>query len=135
MVLYGFGRDLELAKEMYILAYEVILFHSKKFIDNYYLENPEISRSRYMTNSLKVSYINGFFEGLEQRFNEQVSALREVYEVLVLVPEEVESFCKDYSENFGKSTFSKPNSNIHEAYWDGYVTGKEIDFTKSTIDG
>lgn len=135
IVFYGFGRDLELAKEMYILAYEVILFHSKKFIDNYYLENPEISRSRYMTNSLKVSYINGFLEGLEQRFNEQVSALREVYEVLVLVPEEVESSYKDYSENFGKSIFSKPNSNIHEAYWDGYVTGKEIDFTKSTIDG
>ncbi|MGH2233514.1 DUF2786 domain-containing protein, partial [Enterococcus faecalis] len=79
-----------------------------------------------MTNSLKVSYINGFLEGLEQRFNEQVSALREVYEVLVLVPEEVESSYKDYSENFGKSIFSKPNSNIHEAYWDGYVTGKEI---------
>ncbi len=135
IVFYGFGRDLELAKEMYILAYEVILFHSKNFIDNYYLENPEISRSRYMTNSLKASYINGFLEGLEQRFNEQVSALREVYEVLVLVPEEVESSYKDYSENFGKSTFSKPNSNIHEAYWDGYVTGKEIDFTKSTIDG
>ncbi|EJB2775988.1 hypothetical protein MT885_002884, partial [Enterococcus faecalis] len=135
IVFYGFGRDLELAKEMYILAYEVILFHSKKFIDNYYLENPKISRSRYMTNSLKASYINGFLEGLEQRFNEQVSALREVYEVLVLVPEEVESSYKDYSENFGKSTFSKPNSNIHEAYWNGYVTGKEIDFTKSTIDG
>lgn len=135
IVFYGFGRDLELAKEMYILAYEVILFHSKNFIDNYYLENPEISRSRYMTNSLKASYINGFLEGLEQRFNEQVSALREVYEVLVLVPEEVESSYKDYSENFGKSIFSKPNSNIHEAYWDGYVTGKEIDFTKSTIDG
>ena len=44
-------------------------------------------------------------EGLEQRFNEQVSALREVYEVLVLVPEEVESSYKDYSENFGKSIF------------------------------
>ncbi len=135
IVFYGFGRDLELAKEMYILAYEVILFHSKKFIDNYYLENAKVSRSRYMTNSLKASYINGFLEGLEQRFDEQVSALREVYEVLVLVPEEVESSYKDYSENFGKSTLSKPNSNIHEAYWDGYVTGKEIDFTKSTIDG
>lgn len=57
---------------MYILAYEVILFHSKKFIDNYYLENPEISRSRYMTNSLKVSYINGFLKdwnkGLMNKF-------------------------------------------------------------------
>ncbi|EPI07501.1 hypothetical protein [Enterococcus faecalis] len=88
-----------------------------------------------MTNSLKASYINGFLEGLDQRFKEQVSTLREVYEVLVLVPEEVESSYKKYSESFGKSTFSKPNSNIHEAYWDGYVTGKKIDFTKSTIDG
>ena len=123
IVFYGFGRDLELAKEMYILAYEVILFHSKQFIDNYYLENPKINRSRYMTNSLKASYINGFLEGLEQRF-----------EVLVLVPEEVEKSYKNYSESFGKSTFSIPNSNIHEAYWDGYVTGKDIDFTKRTID-
>lgn len=133
IVFYGFGRDLELAKEMYILAYDVILYHSKQFIETYYDTNFEI-RNRYMTESIKTSYIRGFLNGLSARFDEQIAVLRESYEVLVLIPEEVEKSYAEMSSDWGKPlTFEAPQVEITEAYLQGLTDGKEIDFTKSTI--
>jgi len=133
IVFYGFGRDLELAKEMYILAYDVILFHSKRFVDEYYKKHWE-TRSRYMTESIKSSYIQGFLSGLSERFNEQISVLRESYEVMVLIPEEVEEAYKEKSRSFGKPLdFDMPRVEVFRAYQKGFDDGKEIDFTKSTI--
>lgn len=133
IVFYGFGRDLELAKEMYILAYDVILYHSKRFIDDYYNSHWE-SRSRYMTESIKSSYIRGFLSGLSVRFEEQISVSRKSFEVLVLIPEEVEKSYKKMSSDWGKPiNFNPPPVEVFEAYQKGLSDGKEIDFTKSTI--
>lgn len=131
---YGFGKDLELGKEMFILAYEVLLFHSKEFINNYY-ESSSQNRTRYFTESLKSSYISGFLLGLEKRFSEQIAELREQYEVLVLIPKEVEKSFKEYSADFKPYSIEEPAVEVGEAYRRGYETGSEIDFTRSTIDG
>lgn len=133
IVFYGFGGDLELAKEMYFLAYEVLLFHTKEYIENYYLENLEIERTRYMTESLKASYIRGFLGGLEVRFKEQVSALTESYEVMVLVPKEVEDSYEEYSKNFGTYSTVLPEPKSADAYSKGFKKAKIIDFTRSTV--
>lgn len=134
VVFYGFGRDLELSKEMYLLAYEVIVFHSKAFIHNYYQKNPSLKRDRYVTESLKSSYINGFLIGLEERFAEQVAELRQVYEVLVLIPEAVEVAYEAYSSSWGKSlSLRRPAVEVSDAYQEGYGDGKGIDFTQRTL--
>lgn len=134
IVFYGFGRDLELAKEMYILAYDVIVFHSGNFIEQYYETNVGVTRTRYFTESIKSSYIRGFVVGLSQRFEEQVSELRQVYEVLVLVPKAVEEAYEEYSSDWGKVlSLEAPPVEVEEAYHNGYKTATEIDFTKSSL--
>lgn len=134
VIFFGFGKDLELAKEMFILAYDVILFHSKKFIDEFYSIRDGFQRDRYLTASIKSSYINGFLQGLEKRFSEQISELRQVYEVLVLIPEEVEEAYKEKVKSFTrKATYGIPNARISSAYEKGFTDGNSIDFTKRTI--
>ena len=68
IVFYGLGRDLALAKEMYLLAYEVLVFHAKVFVDQMHKDNPQLKRTRYVTENVKSSYMNGFLLGLEERF-------------------------------------------------------------------
>lgn len=133
IMFFGYGRDLELAKEMYILAYDAILFHSKKFINDHY-EITGLKRTTYMTNSIKISYIDGFINGLSKRFEEQVSVLREKYEIVSLIPEGVERAYTEMEKNFGAAaSFSAPQPEIVEAYVQGFNDGKDIDFTKSTL--
>lgn len=132
IVFYGFGKDLELAKEMYILAYEVLLFHAKNYIDTWYKEE-EISRVRYVTESVKTSYIRGFLAGLESRFKDQVAELTERYEVMVLVPKEVENSYKEYSKDFGVYTTEIPPVSILTAYSKGVEEAEKVDFTKRTV--
>lgn len=132
VVFYGFGRDLELSKEMYILAYDAILYHSKKYIDQYYIET-ELPRTRYITESVKSSYINGFITGLSQRFDEQIAQLRECYEVLVLIPEEVERSYSEMSADWEALDITIPEVQVMEAHQKGLSDGKKIDFTRSTL--
>ena len=134
IVFYGLVSDLPLAKEIYLLAYEVLLFHSKTFVNRYYQQQEKSTRNRYVTESLKTSYIRGFLSGLDERFNEQVAALTEQYELLVLIPEVVEQAYEELSSHWGKPlALQAPNVNVLEAYQDGYLAGKKIDFIRQTL--
>ena len=134
IIFYGLVSDLHLAKEIYLLAYEVLLFHSKTFVNQYYQQQGKSTRSRYVTESLKTSYMRGFLSGLDERFNEQVAALREQYELLVLIPEVVEQAYEELSSHWGKPlALQAPNVNVLEAYQDGYLAGKKIDFMRQTL--
>lgn len=132
LTFFGYGGDLELAKEMYILAYEVLLRHSKDYITTYYKETG-IDRDRYFTESIKVSYMNGFIAGLDDRFKEQVAVLRQDFPLMVLVPEEVEMAYEEMSADWGRTKFSVPEPNIAQAYHTGKREAKAVDFTQSTI--
>ncbi|CWV83778.1 TPA: DUF2786 domain-containing protein [Listeria monocytogenes] len=129
---YGLDKDLVLAKEMYLLAYEALLFHSKFYVNSYY-ENSEEKRSRYLTESLKSSYIRGFLKGIERKFEEQISVLRNEFEILVLTPQIVIDAYKIRSEGFTKHKFKIPAVKEDGAYDNGYKKGNSIDFTKSMI--
>ncbi|MHC5269178.1 DUF2786 domain-containing protein [Enterococcus sp. LJL98] len=134
IVFYGFGRDLELAQEMYALAYEVILFHSKGFIQHYYQKHAPLKRQRALTERVKSSYLNGFLFGFATRFSEQVSELRQVYEVRLLVPKAVEEAYASYSSDWGKSlALRMPLVDVSEAYQRGYGDGRAVDFTQRTL--
>lgn len=134
IIFYGLVSDLPLAKEIYLLAYEVLLFHSKTFVNQYYQQQGKSTRNRYVTESLKTSYMRGFLSGLDERFNEQVAVLREQYELLVLIPEVVEQAYEELSSHWGKPlALQAPNVNVLEAYQDGYLAGKKIDFMRQTL--
>lgn len=131
---YGFGRDLQLAKEMYILAYDFMVHSANRYAKMFYRTRDAV-RNSYMTKSIKASYIQGFLAGLNKRFDEQVAQLKESYEVLVLIPEEVEQGFTDFSQDFGTYNVTPPPVEVTEAEQQGYKDGKHIDFTKSTIEG
>lgn len=133
IVFYGHGRDLELSKEMYILAYETIVFHSNEYVKEFYKTYNAV-RSTYQTKSIKASYIRGFLNGLNDRFEEQACILREKYELVSLVPDEVEKAYSEYSSDFGKARkIAPPPVEIVEAYEKGEEDGKSVDFTRKTI--
>ncbi|MEK4448670.1 DUF2786 domain-containing protein [Bacillus sp. FSL M8-0052] len=133
IVFFGYESDVQLAKEMYVLAYDAIVLYANRFVDDYYKEN-FIERSIKKTRDLKNSYITGFLEGLKQKFNEQVSQLKEEYGLMVIKPKEVREAYKELSKTFGKPTKLRiPNIEEFVAYQRGHQDGNTIDYTKSTI--
>ncbi|CAM2361085.1 DUF2786 domain-containing protein [Listeria seeligeri] len=134
MVFYGIEKDLNLAKEMYLLAHETVIYYSKRFVRWHYLETGE-KRNRGFTTKLKKSYIIGFLDGVDAKFREQIFALREEYEVLILMPEKVEKSFESYAENFRETERKQPQTEVTFAYISGHQDGSSIDFTKRTIKG
>ncbi|WP_271006946.1 DUF2786 domain-containing protein [Listeria seeligeri] len=133
IMFYGLESDLNLAREMYILAYEAVVSYTNDYIDEHYRHSGK-QRQRYYTESLKASYINGFLTGLDERFKEQISILRGEYEVLVLVPAEVEKAYKEMVKDFDVYINKKPSVEINTAYQEGKERGKRIDFTKKAVE-
>ncbi|TYU25367.1 DUF2786 domain-containing protein [Listeria monocytogenes] len=129
---FGLEKDLELAKEMYLLAYEAVVFHSKAYVNDHYKQTNE-KRERYFTEQLKTSYIRGFLDGMDAKFREQISILRNEFEVLVLMPQKVEDEFEKHSEDFGTYDLNIPAVESSHACAVGYEQGNSIDFTKSTI--
>lgn len=134
---FGYGSDLELAREMYILAYDAVLQHSKAYINEWYKEHFEEYqgyRERYITESIKSSYLNGFLSGLDSRFEEQVALLQKEYALMVLIPEEVEEEFSNMSADWRNTTARQaPDTSSIEAFYAGRDKANSIDFTKSTI--
>ncbi|EPQ8988819.1 DUF2786 domain-containing protein [Listeria monocytogenes] len=132
IIFFGLEKDLELAKEMYLLAYEAVVFHSKVYVNDIYKQTNE-KRERYFTEQLKTSYTRGFLDGMDAKFREQISILRNEFEVLILTPQKVEDEYKKYSKDFETYNLNIPEPENLQARADGYEKGNSIDFTKSTI--
>ncbi|GIN71271.1 hypothetical protein J14TS2_17460 [Bacillus sp. J14TS2] len=128
----GYEKDVQLAKEMYVLAYDVITFYSKVFIENHYKKSSDY-RSRRNTAKLKNSYMRGFLYGLDEKFASQLEEMQQEYGLMVLLPKEVKG---TYDEMFkGKKglSFNIPPIEEIEAYQEGYQDGNRVDYTKSTL--
>ncbi|WLR52445.1 DUF2786 domain-containing protein [Bacillus tianshenii] len=128
----GYESDVKLAKEMYMLAYEAITTLSKIYVEEYYIAH-KTNRLKRITIALKNSYMLGFLEGLEQKFQEQFEQMKkEENALMVLVPEEVK---EEYKKQVtGKGTpFRIPSVQESNAYTKGYKDGNKIDYTRSTI--
>ncbi|MDM5233349.1 DUF2786 domain-containing protein [Lysinibacillus pakistanensis] len=129
----GFESDVALAKEMYVLAYDVLSFYVQKFVNDYY-DSTQIYRTKKLTTELKNSYTTGFLNGLKEKFEEQVKAMEQEYGLMVLLPAEVK---QEYDKRFGhKKGLSYKIPPIEEiaAYQKGFQDGNKVDYTKSTLD-
>lgn len=129
----GFESDVALAKEMYILAYDVLTFYANDFVKNHYVDSGNY-RSRGYTTDLKNSYMRGFLDGINEKFEVQVKEMKQEYGLMVLVPAEVQ---QKHDEMFkGKKGLSFKIPRIEEvaAYHQGHEDGVSVDYTKSTLD-
>lgn len=133
LMFFGFEKDVELAKEMYILAYDALKLYSNRFVEEYYQFRTE--RLHKTTIRIKDSYIRGFLEGLDAKFKEQVEQMQQEYGLMLLVPAEVEESYAELSKDFGKGiNWRLPPIEELVAYQEGFLDAKDIDYTKSTID-
>ena len=134
IVFYGYQNDVFLAEEMYVLACDALQVHAQQFIQDYYSARYYyLNRDRTLTNELKNDYMNGFLEGLSQKFKEQYVILSQKYELMCLVPTEIEDDFKQKMTKCKVAHCSLPDL-IHEAaFKEGYQQGFEIDFTKRTL--
>ncbi|MFK4855062.1 DUF2786 domain-containing protein [Lactococcus petauri] len=146
IIFYGLPSDLYLAKEVYIFAYESILYFSKQFVSNKISESltsqgkwdKRRSHSRRaFSENLKKAYIKGFLSGLNQKFSEQKSNLS--YDVMVLtkVPEIVEESYKELSKSFSNYGNEEKEKKFTEeelmAYLTGLKQGKRSDLKYARI--
>lgn len=133
IVFLGFDRDVELAKEMYVLAYDVLTFYTKQFVEEQY-KDKGFFRDHGKTADYKNSYIRGFLEGMDTRFKEQVEKMKQEFGLMVLLPVEVQSA---YDEMFAGTKgigFQLPPIGEIQAYQRGFSEGNQVDYTRSSID-
>lgn len=134
IVFYGFQNDVLLAEEMYTLACDALRVHAKQFVQDYYSARYYyLNRDRTLTNDLKNDYMNGFLEGLSQKFKEQYAVLRKKYELICLVPTEVEQAFKEKMMNCKVTQLNLPDLIHEEVFQKGYQQGIAMDFTKRTL--
>lgn len=129
----GYENDIALAKEMYILAYEVLSFYVSQFVDEYYKVN-FLQRERSLTTELKNSYIRGFLSGLNEKFEKQVKEMEQEYGLMVLLPTEVKQAYDEMFEGKKGLSFKLPPIEEVEVYQQGFHDGNKVDYTKSTLD-
>ncbi|MGN4124867.1 DUF2786 domain-containing protein [Lysinibacillus sphaericus] len=129
----GFDQDIKLAKEMYVLAYEAILFYTKRYVEKYY-DKTNYCRDISITNDVKNSYMRGFLEGLKKKFEDQVAEMEQEYGLMVLVPKEVTETYDEMFKGAKGISYKIPRAYENKAYEQGYDDGNQIDHTKSTID-
>ncbi|MCT3019871.1 DUF2786 domain-containing protein [Pediococcus pentosaceus] len=131
MMFYGTTQDLELAVEMYSLAYDAVRYYYNRYLNKVKSKTDLFFKS----SQVKSSYIRGFLEGLEYRFNEQIRDLKNKYELVALIPEEVESEYQKFSSNFRRASQLKiPEVTNNMALQIGYNEARKIDLTRSTIE-
>ncbi|MDT2527135.1 DUF2786 domain-containing protein [Lactococcus petauri] len=146
LIFYGLPNDLELSKEVYIFAYESILYFSKQFVSNKISEcltsqgkwDKRRSQSRRAySESLKKAYIKGFLSGLNQKFSEQKSTLSNDVMLLTKVPEIVEESYKELSKSFSTYGNEEKEKKFTEeelmAYLTGVKQGKRSDLKYARI--
>lgn len=135
IVFFGLEDDVEIATEMYDLTKEIMLFHQRRFINDYY-DGSQEKRNVRKTNRLKNAYLNGFLDSLEEKFHEQTWQLRKKYDLVLLCPTEVEDAYEDLMSDAVESRpIPQPNVDFEDlfAYEKGQQDGDKVDLTRSTV--
>lgn len=133
IMFFGLDQDVNIAKEIYILANDAMKHYVKRFIDGFYLENNLIREKSY-TMRLKDSYLRGFLDGLQKKLDSQRTVLQEEYGLILLMPKVVEDSYDEFSKSFGGAIgYKLPKIEEMVAYINGMEEGGKIDYSKSTI--
>lgn len=129
IMFFGYEQDLELAKEMFILAYDAIKIYAKRHAEDLPVE---------VRNKIKRAYVTGFLDGMDNKFHEQFNNFTGEYALMVQTPKEVEEAFEKQINLQGESKSSRMDFTelleYQQHYNNGYNSGNNIDFTKSTID-
>jgi hypothetical protein len=112
----GLKNDVELAKQIYLYAIEVISYNCKKYVVSE-------KRTRISTKGMKNQYIIGFLEGLKDKFAEQVKNNNWGL-VIVKDPAVQDVVNKLHLKNGGKNRITI-NGSEHDRYT-GYNDGKNF---------
>lgn len=121
---YGYSSDVELAKNMYFLAIDIIKYRTEQYLNNFYLK-ARVPRNRKLTLSAKKHYIYGFIKGLETRFNYQTKK----YDLMVKPDKEI------YKRlGVTRSKYNRVNCNpSSESFKEGFTDGYNTDLTQKTV--
>lgn len=122
----GAEQDVQLATEMYKLVTSAMEFYTQRYVK----KNSLGVRSH--TQSLKNDYMNGFIDGLERKFEEQIQS--QEWRLVLVVPKEVEERFDEVVTGKGLD-YNIPQLESDETYQQGYKDGNAIDYQKETIDG
>lgn len=131
IVFYGLEEDLELAKEIYLLASDAMTYFCKSYIDNnknYFKENS--------TSKIKNSYLRGFLNGLSQKFKKQKEDLKEQnYELVVLteVPQVVVEAWEERTKTWEVASFDLPPLENFIAYQEGFDKATQTDILRKRL--
>lgn len=121
---YGYSSDVELAKNMYFLAIDVIKYRTEQHLNDFYL-GAKTSRNRKLTMAVKKNYIYGFIRGLEIRLNYQTKK----YDLMVKPDKEI------YKRlGVTRSKYNRVNCNpSSESFKEGFTDGYNTDLAQKTI--
>lgn len=135
IMFFGLEQDVKIAKEIFVLASDILENYAKKFVKHRYSVMVGVGRSRELHKRLKDSYMLGFLQGLNEKLKTQRFALQEEFGLVVLMPQVVHDEYDKFSSNFTKSTATRiPDANESRAYQQGFKDGEKVDYTKSTLD-
>lgn len=131
---FGLKSDVMMAKEVYVLAYDVLKFYASRYVEHYYKEHYRSKRFRERTLEIKNSYMKGFLSGLSQKFYQQFQELKEQYGLMVVTPEIVKKEYQEFTKNFIAFDTFIPKFKNEESYKNGYIDGKNVDYRKESVD-
>lgn len=121
---YGYSSDVELAKNMYFLAIDIIKYRTEQHLNDFYL-GAKTSRNRKLTMDVKKNYIYGFIRGLEIRLNYQTKK----YELMVKPDKELFKRLGSTKNKYNKINCDYGSNSFTEGFTDGYNT----DLAQKTI--
>lgn len=128
---YGLESDMELAKEMFILADDAMMFFYKDFIELYKKEY-----GTYKIADVKNSYLQGFIFGLNQAFEKQKAQFKQMSNELMIlteIPQVVVEAWEEYSQEMGEVSTSLPPIEVVVAFEEGRNQASKTDFTLHRI--
>lgn len=128
---YGLESDMELAKEMFILADDVMMFFYKDFIELYKKEY-----GTYEIADVKNSYLQGFIFGLNQAFEKQKAQFKQMSNELMIlteIPQMVVEAWEEYSQEMGEVSTDLPPIEVVVAFEEGRNQASKTDFTLHRI--
>lgn len=135
IMFFGLEQDVQIAKEIFVLANEALEHYTKAYLKHKYAIMVGKARSRELTKQLKDSYMLGFLNGLSDKLSKQRFELQQEFGLVVLMPQVVHDEYDKFSEGFTKGKPTRiPSVSEQKAYSKGYETGEKIDYTKSTLD-
>lgn len=114
---YGYSSDVELAKNMYFLAVDIIKYRTVQYLNNFYLK-ARVPRNRQLTLSAKKHYIYGFIKGLETRLNYQTKK----YDLMVKPDKEIYKRLGVTRSKYNRVNCNPSSESFKEGFTDGYNT-------------